>query len=98
MEKKSVLDQIILCADGKMYLRFLKQIVDDDGTVIMSEPYRAAVASWQNPADVIAFVGERLGLKHAPVSQEDKDWFESVSPMRKDTFTGVKPGEEPVEK
>lgn len=75
MEKRTVLDQVVLCADGSTQLKFLKQVVDDDGTVIASIPHRVVAAAKEDPEKVMAFAAERLGAKHAPVSQADYDWI-----------------------
>lgn len=76
MYKRSLLDQVLLCADGSVHLKFLKEVVEDDGTVISSVPHRAIAHSWEDAAKVLAFADERLSLKHAPV--ENKDAFASV--------------------
>lgn len=83
MHKRSVLDQLTICADGHVLMKFLKQVVDDDGTVISSVPYRASASPWEDPEKVMAFAAERLGLKHAPVEQADKDWLKSAAQKRK---------------
>lgn len=81
MFKRSILDQITLCADGCVHLKFLKQVVDDDGTVIASDIHRAFVHSWEDVSKVVDFTDERLALKHAPV--ENKDFLNSASPKRR---------------
>lgn len=83
MKKTTVLDQIVLGADGHTHLRFLKQVVDDDGTVIASIPHRVVVHSWEDPEKVMAFAAERLGAKHAAVEREDQDWFRSAHKAKK---------------
>ena len=83
MFKRSVLNQITQCADGSIHLRFLKQVVDDDGAVIASVPHRAVVHPKQDPEKVMAFNCERLELKHAPVDKADRDWFEQSVKARK---------------
>jgi hypothetical protein len=83
MIKRSVLDQIVMLANGSVSLRFLKQVLDDDGTVFAEIPHRAVVQPWEACADVMAFADERLTLKHAPVSQSDKDWLSAVTESRK---------------
>lgn len=83
MQKRSVLDQILLCADGSVQMKFLKQVVDDDGTIIASIPHRAIAHAWEDPEKVMAFACERLGLKHAPVDEADKDWVKSVKQSRR---------------
>lgn len=83
MHKRSILDQVVLCADGSMHLRFLKQVVDDDGTVIASIPHRVVAAAKEDPETVMAFAAERLGQKHAPVDKADKDWVKAISEKRR---------------
>ena len=83
MQKRSVLEQIILCEDGYTHLKFLKQVVDDDGAVIAAIPYRMPIAPWEDPEKVMAFADERLSAKHAPVGQSDKDWLKSATKSRK---------------
>lgn len=44
MPKQIVLDQITLCADGSIGIRWLKQVTDPDtGEVLFSEPHRGMV-------------------------------------------------------
>jgi hypothetical protein len=83
MKKVSKLDQIVLCADGCVALKFLKQVVDDDGTIIASIPHRAIAQPWEDPANVMAFNAERLGLKHAAVDKADSDWLDAAAKARK---------------
>lgn len=78
MKKRSVLAQIVLNADGSVQMKFLKQVVDDDGTVIASVPHIARAEAWEDPVKVMAFADERLSLKHAPVASSDKEWLASV--------------------
>lgn len=60
---------------------FLKQVVDDDGTVISAEKHRAFAHPWEDVSKVFDFNNERLSLKHAPV--ENKEFFNSASSKRR---------------
>ena len=44
MKKQVILNQITLFADGSTNLQFLKQIIDDDGTILSEIPHRRALA------------------------------------------------------
>lgn len=84
MQKRTVLDKIVLGANGATHLRFLKQVVDDDGTIFASVPHRVVVESWDDPKKIMDFANERLSQKHAPVTQADQDWFEASMKAKRD--------------
>jgi hypothetical protein len=58
MEKRTVLDRIEIEADGTVFLRLLKQIVD--GEVLRSEPHRYVVCPSVSVSDQIAAVNAHL--------------------------------------
>lgn len=58
MEKRTVLDRIEIEADGTVFLRLLKQIVD--GEVLRSEPHRSVVYPSVSVSDQIAAVNAHL--------------------------------------
>lgn len=60
MQKRSILNQITLCADGSIGLQWLKQIVDDDGSIILSEPHRGVIDAGMHVGRSIAPVHEHL--------------------------------------
>lgn len=44
MPKQLILDQVTLCGDGSIGIRWLKQIIDpDNGELLLSEPHRTTV-------------------------------------------------------
>lgn len=57
--KQTVLDQITLCADGSIGIRWLKQVVED-GEVLFSEPHRTAVDIDGDVAESLAAVNLHL--------------------------------------
>lgn len=68
------LDQITLCADGSIGLRFLKQVVEGD-EVLMSEPHRTVIDPLGDVATQIAAVDEHLkvmGYPGAPVDAVER--------------------------
>src|SRR4051794_5125285 len=65
MEKRVVLDQIEIKSDGDVFMRLLKQIVDDDGVTVINgvgagEPHRSVVEPHINVADQFNTVNAHL--------------------------------------
>lgn len=60
MYKRTVLNQITLCADGSIGLQLMKQVVEDDGTVFFSEPHRSVVDPDVEPGNLMIAVNEHL--------------------------------------
>lgn len=68
------LDQITLCADGSIGLKFMKQIVDDSD-VLMSEPHRSAIDPLGDVAAQMAAVDAHLkamGYPGVPADAADR--------------------------
>jgi hypothetical protein len=60
MEKRTVLDHYLVQADGHILIRFCKQIVDDDGTILASEYHRTSVNPDQSVEEIMAMVNTNL--------------------------------------
>ncbi len=65
MEKRTVIDQITVDADGNLMVRFLKQIVDG-GAVLSSQYHRTVVECGGNVAVQMAVVNAHLGAMGWP--------------------------------
>lgn len=57
---------------GYIGLKMLKQVVDNDGKVIFSEPHRASISPTVNPPEIMAVIHadlNRRGFPNAPPSE-----------------------------
>ncbi len=83
MHKQTILDQIEITRDGTINLRFAKEIVDDDGSVIGSEWHRTAIPPGQDVDAQIAAVNEHLvtHLKCSPVAASELQRVKTLLPM-----------------
>lgn len=72
MQKNLVLNQVTLCADGSIGLQWLKQIIDDDGSVIFNEPHRS----------IVDFDGDANAQLDAVFAHLDQMKFKTTNPMR----------------
>lgn len=82
MHKQTVLDQIEISRDGTINLRFAKEVVDDDGTVISSEWHRTVCPPGTDVDAQIAAVNQHLvvGLKCMPVDAADIARVKALTP------------------
>lgn len=60
MHKRTVLNQITLCADGSIGLQLMKQVIEDDGTIFFSEPHRSVVDPDVEPGNQMMAVNAHL--------------------------------------
>jgi hypothetical protein len=81
VQKRTTLDKIEIDRDGVIGLRFAKEIVDDDGTILSTEWHRTAVPPGTDLAAHLAVVNTHLveGLKQAPIQQKDTDKASAVA-------------------
>jgi hypothetical protein len=72
LEKKTVLDRIEIDADGHVFMRLQKQIVED-GEVLFSEFHRSVIAPGQTPEAQVASVNSHLvqmGFPEIPAADQ----------------------------
>lgn len=72
MQKKVILDGVSVRADGTTFMKFIKQILDDDGTPLAREVYRTSFDRQVKASDHMAFINGRLTAKFAPIEQADQ--------------------------
>ncbi|MER9164410.1 hypothetical protein [Mesorhizobium sp. M0715] len=71
MQKEILLDQVTLCADGSVGIKLFKRVLNDDGSVLFSEPHRTSVDVLVEVNDQVALVNshlEQMGFPHVPDS------------------------------
>lgn len=67
MHKQTILDRIEIVWNGQISLRFAKQIVDRDGTVVSTEPHRAILQPGRDIDAQMATVNSHLvGILNYP--------------------------------
>lgn len=83
MKKQTVTDQIEITRDGSIQLRFAKEILDDDGTVISSGWHRAVLAPGDDIDELMTRINENLvrDLKCEPVGKAHIDKIKAVTPV-----------------
>jgi hypothetical protein len=82
MRKQTVLDQIEIARDGIIRLRFAKEIVDDDNTVLAREWHRATLAPGQDIEAQIEAVNAQLpAMSCAPIGASDIARIGAVAPV-----------------
>lgn len=80
MEKKTVIDQIELRRDGTIGVRFLKLLVDDDGSEVDLGYHRTSIEADTNVDDQMAVVNAHLvNLKMGRVSAKEIDRIKEVN-------------------
>lgn len=92
MEKRVVVDQITIDvrSGGHTLLRFCKQIVDDDGTVLSEQYHRTSVAPGGDVAAQLELVDDHLThrMKVGSIVPDDKqmaiDIDEAIKPLLED--------------
>lgn len=83
MHKQTVLDQIEITRDGTIGLRFAKEVVDDDGTVISKEWHRTALPPGTDIDGQMEAVNNHLAadLKCAPVAASEIARVHALTPI-----------------
>lgn len=94
MEKRTILDQIEISHDGTIGLRFAKQIIDDDGSVISSGWHRVPLPIGTDIEAQMAAVNEQLTtqLKQRDVEAAELTTLRAIAPVvwtkeRTDAYT-----------
>lgn len=74
MQKRTIIDQIeIQPQTGIIGVRMRKQVIDDDGTVLVSDYHRTVIEAGTDPAAQMAAVNVHLGMMGWPaVKSEDR--------------------------
>lgn len=68
MKKQTVIDQVEIKADGVVQVRFFKQVIDDDGTVLSQDFHRTSIMPGQDvDAQMVAVNNHLVSMKCAPV-------------------------------
>lgn len=74
MKKISIVDQIEVTRDGHVQVRMLKQIVDNDGTILSSGNHRCLIEVGSDTEQMLAAVNSNLvALNCAPITSEEWD-------------------------
>jgi len=83
MKKQSVIDQIEITRDGTIQLRIAKEVLDDDGSVIVRDWHRTACPPGHDIDAQMAAVNEQLvvHLKCMPVEASEIARVKSIAPM-----------------
>jgi len=83
MKKQTIIDQIEITRDGTIQVRFAKQVVDDDGTVLNSAYHRTAFPPGHDIDAQMAAVNENLvrDLKCMPVDAAEIARIKAVTPV-----------------
>ncbi len=83
MYKRTILDVIEINRDGSIGLKFAKQMVDDDESVLFSGVHRALLPKDADIDTQMAAVNANLvdGLKQAAVDATELDIVKSILPM-----------------
>jgi hypothetical protein len=72
ISKQVVVDLIEIARDGSIGVRFAKQIIDDDGELLGSQPHRVLLTPGDDLDSVMAKVNSHLPLlKFPPVAKEE---------------------------
>ena len=79
MKKQVILNQITLSADGSTNIQFMKQIVDDDGTILSSIPHRRVVSKGEDVQASLNEVTDHLVADGWPVPSIDGFDTNSIS-------------------
>jgi hypothetical protein len=82
MHKQTVLDRIEVERDGTINLRFAQEVVDDDGSIIKSEPHRTVCAPGTDVDAHIVAISEHIvtHLKGAPIGADDIARVKALTP------------------
>lgn len=82
MHKQTVIDQIEIQRDGTIQLRFAKEIVDDDGTVLSKDWHRTALPPGQNIDAQMQVVNDHLvSMKCAAVDTAEIGRVKALEPV-----------------
>lgn len=82
MYKRTIVDQIEILRDGHVMVRFLKQIIDDDGSLLSSAYHRASIHPGASIDEVMQDVNSSLiEMKMAPVDEAELDMLRAVQPV-----------------
>lgn len=80
MKKQTVLRNIDFATDGTLQVRFAKQLLDDDGSLLSSEWHRTAFAPGQDIAAQMGAVNAHLaGMDCEPVNASALAQIEAVA-------------------
>lgn len=82
MQKQTILDQIEIKRDGHIQLRFIKQVVDDDGTVLSEQYHRTVIPPGGDIDAQMAVVNDHLEqMKMARVEASELTALKAVAPI-----------------
>lgn len=87
MKKQTILDQTEILRDGTLQLRFAKQIIDDDGTVISTGWHRTTLPPGHDIDAQIVMVNEYLVSNHKCAAIHPSEINEHIKPHAKIAWT-----------
>lgn len=62
MKKQTTVNAVTILDTGRIEVRFAKQVIDDDGSVLANEWHRVAIEPGVDVDAIMAVVNEHLGL------------------------------------
>lgn len=82
MFKQSIIESIEIKRDGSINLKVGKQIVDDDGTVLMNEWHRQSLPPGSDINKALTDINADLQSKNfAPVAQDEVQKVKNLEPV-----------------
>lgn len=83
MIKRVIIDQIEITRDGTLQIRMAKEVVDDDGKVILSGWHRTSLPPDGDIDQQITVVNESLirDLGYPAINEEEAPWLRTIIPL-----------------